>query len=113
MERFEELKKVFYGLDETARKIAGEMLEDVVFIEKRLDELRKLPFIQINPKNPAQQRPTPAAKQYKELLQQYNNCIKILLGIAKHSGAEDLSPLRQYAEERKRRLHDTKDKQTS
>ena len=62
----------------------------------QLAELKQLPFIEVNPKNPMQQRPTPAAKQYKELLQQYNNCIKIMLSAAKASEGEEISPLREY-----------------
>ena len=55
-----------------------ELVSKMLFLEKRLEELEKLPFIKVNPNNPAQQKTTPAAKQYKELLQQYTNCIKIL-----------------------------------
>jgi hypothetical protein len=80
------------------------MIDDVVFLEQQLDQLRKLPFMKVNPQNPAQQKPTPAAKQYKELLQQYNNCIKILTGILRKDAPEEDSPLRAFLNARKKEL---------
>ena len=80
------------------------MIDDVVFLEAQLKELRKLPFLRINPKDPTQQKPTPAAKQYKELLQQYNNCIKILTGILRKDAPEEESPLRAFLAARKEQL---------
>ena len=58
--------------------LVGDVLDQVVFLEGKLNELKALPFIQVNSKNPMQQRNTPAAKMYKEFLQQYVNCIKLL-----------------------------------
>lgn len=79
-----------------------QMIEEIVFVEEQLQELKKLPFISINPKNPAQQKTTPAAKQYKELLQQYNNTMRLLLRLAGDLGdVEEESPLRLWAKSRK------------
>lgn len=103
MNRKEELIKVFEDVEHT-KDIIMPMIEDVVFLEQQLEELRKLPFIKVNPKNPAQQKPTPAAKQYKELLQQYNNCIKILTGILRKDAAEEESPLRTFLNARKKQM---------
>ena len=72
------------------------MIDDVVFLEGKLEELRELPFIRVNPKNPVEQKATPAAKQYKEFLQQYNNCIKILASILNRTEGEEESPLREW-----------------
>lgn len=94
--RTEELRKLCEGLDDAAKAATAQLIDEIVFIETRLTELRKYPFISINPKNPAQQRPTPAAKQYKEFLQQYNNCIKILLGVLGKIETGETSPLREY-----------------
>ena len=83
-------------------KLAGddaaliELVSKMLFLEKRLEELEKLPFIKINPNNPAQQKATPAAKQYKELLQQYTNCIKILSRAGNVDDSEEESPLRKW-----------------
>ena len=96
LQRKQNLMKICESLDETAQKSTCELIDHIVFLEKQLAELKQLPFIEVNPKNPMQQRPTPAAKQYKELLQQYNNCIKILLSAAQKTEGEETSPLREY-----------------
>jgi hypothetical protein len=100
MTRKEELLKIFDQIEDT-KGIILPMIDDVVFLEQQLDQLRKLPFMKVNPTNPAQQKPTPAAKQYKELLQQYNNCIKILTGILRKDAPEEDSPLRAFLNSRK------------
>ena len=105
MSRKEELLKIFADIDD-AKGIITPMIDDVVFLEDQLQELRKLPFMRINPDNPAQQKPTAAAKMYKELLQQYNNCIKILTGILRKDSGEEESPLREFLKSRKEALHD-------
>lgn len=51
-------------------------IDNIVELEGRLTYLKGLPFISVNPNNPVQQKATPASKMYKELLQQYINCIK-------------------------------------
>ncbi|MBQ5825204.1 MAG: hypothetical protein IIW48_10425 [Clostridia bacterium] len=83
-------------MDESTNKIISKIIEEICFLEVQLDELRKLPFIEINPKNPRQQRATPASKLYKEMLQQYNGCIKVLLSASGKSETSEESPLRQY-----------------
>ena len=64
-----------------AMELVTSVIDDVIFLEERLEELKKLPFIEVNSKNAMKQRSTPAAKQYKEFLQQYINCIKMIEGI--------------------------------
>lgn len=96
MDRAEELKKLCVDLDDAARTTTAQLIDEIVFLEERLRELRQFPFIAVNPKNPAQQKPTPAAKQYKEFLQQYNNCIKILLSVVGKESGGETSPLREY-----------------
>lgn len=81
---------------------ASQLVDEIVFIEGRLKELRKLPFIAVNPKNPAQQKATPASKQYKELLQQYNNSLRLLYHLSGDLGGEqeEESPLRAWLRSR-------------
>lgn len=105
MTRKEELLKVFAEVEDT-KDIIMPMIDDVVFLEEQLQSLRQLPFIRVNPKDNSQQKPTPAAKQYKELLQQYNNCIKILTGILRKDTPEEDSPLREFLNARKRMLEE-------
>lgn len=98
MNRKKELANVFKGLDE--QNIIRPMIDDVVFLEDQLKELKKLPFIRVNPDNQAEQKPTAAAKQYKEFLQQYNNCIKILISVLNKNEVVEDSPLRQFLKEK-------------
>ena len=80
---------------------AIQLVEEIVFIEEQLKELKKLPFISVNPKNPAMQKATPASKQYKELLQQYNNSLRLLFRLSGDIGeTEEESPLRKWLRER-------------
>ena len=65
-------------IPEDSLELVSSVIDDVIFLEERLTELKKLPFIEVNPKNPMKQRNTPASKLYKEFLQQYINCIKML-----------------------------------
>ena len=95
MNRKEELLKIFSEIEDI-NGIITPLIDDVVFLEERLTELRTLPFIRVNPNNSAEQKATPAAKMYKEFLQQYNNCIKILCGVLNKNGIEDESPLRSF-----------------
>ena len=98
-ERAAELLKIATANGEEEK--ARELVEDIDFLEQRLQELRRLPFLRIDPNNPERQKPTPAARQYKELLQQYNNSLKLfckLCGDLKEEEAE--SPLRSWLKER-------------
>lgn len=94
--RYTQLLKLCDPLDESTRTIIGRVIQEIVFLEDQLDNLRQLPFIEVNPKNISQQRPTPAAKQYKEFLQQYNNCIKVVLSALGKVENTETSPLREY-----------------
>lgn len=94
--RKEVLLKICAGLDENGKAAIVQLIDEMLFLEDRLTGLKTQPFISINPRNPAQQRQTAAAKQYKEFLQQYTNCVKILLKVAGGEAAEEESPLRAW-----------------
>ena len=93
MERIEKLKKIFENVDEDTREIITPLFDDVIFIEGKLAELRKLPMLRVHPKNPARQEVTPAGKQYKEYMQSYLNAIKVLQVALNRAGATEESPL--------------------
>ena len=82
---------------------AERLVDEIVFIEDQLVEVKKLPFISVNPANNMKQKSTPAARIYKELSQQYNNNLKLLLRITgdmnDEKGGE--SPLRAWVRGRK------------
>ena len=88
------------GTDNFAK--AGQLIDEIVFIEEQLKELRKLPFLNVHPDKPALQKATPAAKQYKEMMQQYNNSLRLLFRLTGDIGGEveEISPLRQWAKSR-------------
>ena len=76
------------------------LIDEVVYLEEQLDYLRSLPKIKVHPKDPSKQKPTPAAKIYKEFLQQYTNLIKILLKATGAENENEESPLRKWMNER-------------
>lgn len=81
MTRREELEKIFMDVDENEHELVNKLLDEVVFLENQLTDLKKLPFISVHPQNPTMQRKTEAAKLYKECSQSYMNAIRILVGI--------------------------------
>lgn len=95
--RKKELKECICESEEE-KTIYEPVTEEMVFLEKQLEELRTMPFIRTHPDNPSIQRSTPAQKQYKELLQQYTNIVKILE--RKKNGTEgNDSPLFRWIKE--------------
>lgn len=100
MSRKDELLKII-NANEDNKVLFADLVDEILFIESKLDELKSYPFISVNPRNPMQQKVTPAAKQYKEFLQQYTNCLK---AIARGSGQDlddEESPLRKWSRQRK------------
>lgn len=98
MSRKEDLLKL---LPAESIVLTEEVVNKILFLEKKMDELKELPFIQVDKKNNMRQRSTPAAKLYKELLQQYTNCVKILEAVIyrnrKLEGIEEeASPLEEW-----------------
>lgn len=91
-----DLKKIFENIDPDVKVLIDPMVDEVLFLESKLKDLKQYPFLVANPKNASQQRVTPAGKQYKEFLQQYSNCIKVLSSVLTKNGEEEESPLRTY-----------------
>lgn len=104
MDRRKELESLLKGGAQDELK-ARRLIDEIVFLEEQMADLKRYPFIAVNPKNPAQQKPTAAGKQYKEFLQQYNNSLRLLLRITGDIGsdAEEESPLRAWLKSRKER----------
>lgn len=74
-DRFKQIEDL---IPDESKGLIAEVIEEAVFLEEKLQKLKKMPFIEFNSKNKTQQRATPAAKMYKEFLQQYINCIKVI-----------------------------------
>lgn len=94
MDRKEELLKVIEN-----DPALTPMIDEVIFLEGQLEELKKLPFIKIHPKDPTKQKATIAQKQYKELLQQYVNIIRVLIRATGTDENDEESPLRKWVKE--------------
>ena len=72
------------------------LINEMVYLEEQLDELRELPKIKVHPEDKTKQKTTPAAKLYKEFLQQYTNIVRILMKVTGVDEAEEDSPLRKW-----------------
>ena len=92
MDRHDELTGI---LDNNAT--AEPLIDEIIYLENQLNELRRLPKIRVNSNNPEQQKATPAAKLYKEYLQQYINALKLLIHLSGGDEVEEESPLREWA----------------
>ena len=75
------------------------LINEMVYLEEQLDELRELPKIKVHPEDKTKQKTTPAAKLYKEFLQQYTNIVRILMKVTGVDEAEEDSPLRKWINE--------------
>lgn len=81
MNRREELDEIFSVCDDAQKRLIAPLLDEVVFLETRMADLKELPFVISHPKNKNLQKSTAAAKQYKECSQSYMNAVRILNSI--------------------------------
>lgn len=85
MTRRDKLEKIFENVDENQRALVAPLIDEVIFLENRMMELRNEPFIRYHPKDRSMQKTTAAAKQYKECSASYMNAIRILSGILRNA----------------------------
>ena len=76
------------------------LIDKMLYLESQLESLERLPMIKIRPDCPEIQKATPAAKLYKEFLQQYTNIVKIVARITDDENSKETSPLRAWVESR-------------
>ena len=101
MNRTKDLRDVFKDIDEGKRKIIDNLIDEAVFLEGQMQELKKYPFIKFHPQNPNLQKITAAGKQYREFLQTYTNIIDKLARIyGREEMGDEESPLRIFIKER-------------
>lgn len=81
MTRREELGSIFEVCEDAQKDLIAPLLDEVVFLEERMSELKKMPFIAVHPRNKNIMRTTAASRQYKECMQSYMNAVRILNGI--------------------------------
>lgn len=101
MERQEELKKIFENVDENQQKLINRLIEEVVYIETILDEMKSLPTIRVHPKDNSKQEITSAGKLYKDMTAQYMNGIRILCSILGKTSDDGYDPVAEFMEKMK------------
>lgn len=101
-ERERELRRIFSGIDGDVNETVSQLIDETVYLEQQLTLLRDKPMFRVHPQDPALVKVSPRAKLYKEFLQQYTNCIKALLAVLNKNAPEEVSPLRQWLEERQK-----------
>lgn len=97
MTRKDELMKL---VNDSNAATVTPLVDKMLFLEYQLESLEKLPMIKVHPTNPEIQKTTPAAKLYKEFLQQYTNIIKVISHAVGEDSAEEESPLRKWTRSR-------------
>ena len=96
MSRADELHNIFKDVDEGKRVIVSRLIDEAVFLEEQLEELKKYPRIKSNPKYPNIQKVTATGKLYREYLQTYTNIMDKLAKVYGKDEGEEESPLREY-----------------
>lgn len=76
------------------------LIDKLLFVEAQLEKLEKLPMIKVHPDNPEMQKTTPAAKLYKEFLQQYTNIIKVISSATNDDSDNEESLLQKWVKSR-------------
>lgn len=105
MEKYADLLAEFKKADPNNYILVENTLEEMVFIEEKLKYLKTLPFIKVHKEKPELQKATPAAKQYKELMQNYLYMTKILVALINKINFEEddaFSRFLQTVEERRK-----------
>lgn len=74
------------------------LIEEMIDLEKELDELKQFEFYKVNPKNKAQMKTTDAFYAYQKCLSAYKEIVKLLI---KETGNSETSPLREYLQKLK------------
>lgn len=97
MERKDELLKL---VNSSNSNTITPLIDKMLFLENQLENLEKLPMIKVHPDNPEIQKTTPAAKLYKEFLQQYTNIVKVISHSIGEDSDNEESPLRKWVKSR-------------
>lgn len=104
MEKYKDLLEAFRKADPNNYILVKNTVEEMIFIEEKLEYLKTLPFIKVHKEKPELQKATPAAKQYKELMQNYLYMTKILVALINKINFEEddaFSKFLQTVEERR------------
>lgn len=93
-------KEELLSLCKEGKEKVVRLVDEILFIESKLEEIRKLPFYKTHPENNMRQKLLPAGRLYKDLLQQYNQCLKTFAGLTGNDEEGKESALRKWAKAR-------------
>ena len=99
MKRRDQLEEIFRNVDDDEKQLVDKLIDEVVFLEDRMKELKQLPFIAVHPENPSRQKVTSAAKLYKDCSASYMNALRILISILRKVEASAQDDLLRMLEE--------------
>lgn len=87
------LRSYFELVDEDKKQFAFDAIDEYLFFEERIKELKNLPFIRVDKKNPERQQLTPAAKlikEYSQVLDAKRKTLLMILYRVENSAADEL-----------------------
>lgn len=95
-----ELKSFFDHIDEDKRAFALDTLDEYLFFQDKIKQLRQLPLIRVDKKNPEKQVVTPAGKLIKEYSQVMDakraTLLRILYKVENSAADELLAKLSEF-----------------
>ena len=80
-----------------------QLIEEMILLEEKLDDLKQLEFYRVNPKNKSQVKISPAFYAYHKCLSAYKEIVKLLIV---ETGSGENSPLREYLKKIKERAQE-------
>lgn len=98
MQRKQTILEIIEKLDEDSRELLLPLVDQIVDLEKRLEELSREPFISYHPQNRAVQKKTTAAILYKELSSGYHEKLRIILSQLNKTDTDAADELRKLLE---------------
>lgn len=89
----DELRSYFELVGEDKREFAFDTIDEYIYFRDMIEELKKLPLIQVSKKNPEMQRPTTAGKmikEYSQVIDAKRGTLLRILNSVENSAADEL-----------------------
>ena len=97
-ERKATLLKTIKTLKEENQPYMSSLLDEFLFLESELGNLKKYPMFEVKQGDDFKQRTTPAGKRYLEVLQQYHNISKTIFSQFNKIDFIEDSPMKDFYE---------------
>lgn len=78
MDRKQELLKLLEDADDNKKILLSKAIDELLYLEEQLEEIRKVPFIIIHPTDKTKQKITASGKAYEKYYQLYLTALKTL-----------------------------------